>query len=61
MRRMIRDCLDLREKYVYREEIAPWMKVTRGESHVNADPFRFVTIDATAVSVHYPLLVDGLT
>lgn len=53
VRRMIRECLDLRDKYVYREEIAPWMKVTVGESsvsHVNSDPFRFVPVEATAVS-----------
>ncbi|KAG5604208.1 hypothetical protein H5410_025700 [Solanum commersonii] len=30
--KLIRECLDLREKYVYREEIAPWMKETISES-----------------------------
>lgn len=53
VRRMIRECLDLREKYVYREETAPWMKNTEGDlkiPHVNSDPFRFVPVEATSVS-----------
>lgn len=60
VRRMIRECLDLRDKYVYREEIAPWMKVTVGESsasHVNSDPFRFVPVEATA---HHFRMEDGV-
>lgn len=53
---MIRECLDLREKYVYREETAPWMKSTEGDvnvQHVNSDPFHFVPVEATSVS--FPL------
>ncbi|KAM7464557.1 hypothetical protein LguiA_032678 [Lonicera macranthoides] len=52
-RKMIRECLDLREKYVFREKVAPWMKAPVGESSasdVKIDPFHFVPVEATAVS-----------
>ncbi|WOH13542.1 hypothetical protein DCAR_0833052 [Daucus carota subsp. sativus] len=60
VRRMIRECLDLREKYVYREETAPWMKNTEGDlkiPHVNSDPFRFVPVEATS---HHFRMEDGV-
>lgn len=50
---MLRECLELREKYVYREETAPWMKIIEGDinvPHVNSDPFHFVPVEATSVS-----------
>lgn len=52
-RKMIRECLDLREKYIFRENVAPWMKATAEESSasdVKVDPFHFVPIEASAVS-----------
>lgn len=51
--KMIRECLDLREKYVFRENVAPWMKAPVGESSasdVKIDPFHFVPVEATGVS-----------
>lgn len=54
---MIRGCLDLRERYVYRENVAPWMKAPvegSSASGVNSDPLCFVPVEATAVS--WPLL-----
>ncbi|KAL8106243.1 hypothetical protein AgCh_029869 [Apium graveolens] len=60
VRRMIRECLDLREKYVYREETAPWMKSTEGDLNgppVNSDPFHFVPVEATS---HHFRMEDGV-
>ncbi|KAK1381291.1 AMP deaminase [Heracleum sosnowskyi] len=59
VRRMIRECLDLREKYVYREETAPWMKSTEDLNvlHVNSDPFHFVPVEATS---HHFRMEDGV-
>lgn len=51
--KLIRECLDLREKYVYREEVAPWMKETISESKASDkkhDPFSFGQFEATSVS-----------
>lgn len=47
---MIRESLYLRKKYVFKENIAPWMKATSGESNVKQDPFQFVPCEATGVS-----------
>lgn len=60
VRRMIRECLDLREKYVYREETAPWMKSTEVDLNVppvNSDPFHFVPVEATS---HHFRMEDGV-
>ncbi|KAL7163991.1 hypothetical protein ACSBR2_039990 [Camellia fascicularis] len=57
--KMIRDCLDLREKYVYRE-VAPWIKATVGESCASgtkSDPLCFVPVEATA---HHFRMEDGV-
>lgn len=59
--KMIRECLDLRKNYVYRELVAPWKKETEvksSASNKNSDPFHFEPVEATAVS-HF-LLVHGV-
>lgn len=50
--RMIRECLDLREKYVFRENVDPWTKSMKrsGLAEVNNDPFNFVPVEASSVS-----------
>lgn len=50
--RMIRECLDLRGKYVFRENVDPWAKNTEktGIPEVNKDPFNFVPVEASSVS-----------
>ncbi|KAK6160032.1 hypothetical protein DH2020_003413 [Rehmannia glutinosa] len=50
--KMIHECLDLREKYVYRENIAPWTKSMErtGSAKVKNDPFNFVPVEASSVS-----------
>lgn len=61
VRKMIRECLDLRKSYVYREIVEPWMVEAVGESsasEMNSDPFHFKPTEATAVS--YSSLVHGL-
>ncbi|XP_055810146.1 probable AMP deaminase isoform X2 [Solanum dulcamara] len=58
--KFIRECLDLREKYVYREEIAPWMKETKNESKGSDrkhDPFSFGQFEATS---HHFKMEDGV-
>lgn len=44
---MIRECLDLRKKYVYKENVVPW-KAEPVET--NSDPFHFEPVKATGVS-----------
>lgn len=50
--KMICECLDLREKYVFRENVAPWTKSVgeSSKSNVADDPFRFVPVEASSVS-----------
>lgn len=51
--KMIRECLDLRKKYVYKENIVPWKTEPVA---TNSDPFHFEPVEATTVSllhVHY--------
>ncbi|CAI9092743.1 OLC1v1028068C1 [Oldenlandia corymbosa var. corymbosa] len=58
--KMIRECLDLREKYVFREKIAPWMKGADHEhvkSDVKQNPLEFVPVEATA---HHCRMEDGV-
>ncbi|KAM3304100.1 putative AMP deaminase [Capsicum chacoense] len=58
--KMIRECLYLREKYVYREEIAPWMKEIMSEpkaSDGKHDPFSFGQFEATS---HHFKMEDGV-
>lgn len=48
VRRMLRECLELREAYVYKEEVAPWNKPNDVASAVkNTDPFRFYPVEKT--------------
>jgi hypothetical protein len=61
VRKMIRECLDLRKSYVYREIVEPWLVEAFGESSaskMNSDPFHFEPTEATDVS--YSLLVHGV-
>lgn len=55
--KMIRECLDLREKYVFRETTAPWMKESGQDSKMKDDPFVFVPVEATA---HKFKMEDGV-
>ncbi|KAL3501320.1 hypothetical protein ACH5RR_035769 [Cinchona calisaya] len=58
--KMIRECLDLREKYVFREKFAPWMKGAIQESStsdVKQNPFNFISVEATA---HQFKMEDGV-
>ncbi|KAL2543061.1 AMP deaminase [Abeliophyllum distichum] len=57
--KMICECLDLREKYVFRENVAPWIKVAgeSSKSKVNDDPFHFVPVEASS---HNFRMEDGV-
>lgn len=57
--RMIRECLDLREKYVFRENVDPWTKSTEktGFPEANNDPFNFVPVEASS---HFFRMEDGV-
>ncbi|KAK6922075.1 AMP deaminase [Dillenia turbinata] len=60
VKKMLRECLDLRESYVYRENIAPWTRATVAESsqsEMNGDPFHFHSSEATG---HYFRMEDGV-
>ncbi|OMO51645.1 hypothetical protein CCACVL1_29661 [Corchorus capsularis] len=60
VRKMVRECLELRDKYVYREEIAPWTKepVTDPSTpKARSDPFRFEPVEKTA---HNFKMEDGV-
>ncbi|KAF5205592.1 Amp deaminase [Thalictrum thalictroides] len=57
---LLRQCLELREKYVYRENAAPWMKETVLESNfsmVNNDPFHYDPVEPTE---HYFRMEEGV-
>ncbi|KAL5761882.1 hypothetical protein ACOSP7_018146 [Xanthoceras sorbifolium] len=59
VRKMIRECLDLRKSYVY-TEVAPWRKEAVTESHASAtrsDPFHFEPVEA---STHHFRMEDGV-
>lgn len=59
VRKMIRECLDLREKYVFREENVPWTQSV-GDSCVSdlkSDPFRFIPVESTK---HHFRMEDGV-
>ncbi|XP_021908594.1 probable AMP deaminase isoform X2 [Carica papaya] len=60
VRKMICECLDLRKKYVYNEEVAPWRKVAAEKSDTlkkKSDPFHFEPVEATA---HHFRIEDGV-
>ncbi|XP_057777088.1 AMP deaminase-like isoform X2 [Salvia miltiorrhiza] len=57
--RMIRECLDLRGKYVFRENVDPWAKSTEktGLPEISSDPFNFVPVEASS---HFFRMEDGV-
>ncbi|KAM3706607.1 hypothetical protein ACJW31_03G163000 [Castanea mollissima] len=60
VQKMIRECLELRKNYVYREMVAPWKKETEGKSsasNTKSDPFHFEPVEATA---HRFKMEDGV-
>ncbi|XP_061342448.1 probable AMP deaminase [Gastrolobium bilobum] len=52
--KMIRECLDLRKKYVYKENPVPWKSEP---VPTNSDPFHFEPVEATA---HHLRMEDGV-
>ncbi|XP_043724850.1 probable AMP deaminase isoform X2 [Telopea speciosissima] len=57
---MIRECLALRERYVFREHVVPWMDGTVIQSHsqeLRTDPFYFEPVEPTT---HYFKMEDGV-
>ncbi|RZC79990.1 hypothetical protein C5167_042573 [Papaver somniferum] len=54
--KMIHECLELREKYVYRENIVPWRRETTAELP-NKDPFHFEPVKP---SEHDYRMEDGV-
>lgn len=59
-REIIEECLDLRESYVYRERVVPWMKESVGvfsASEMKRDPFHFEPTEATS---HHFKMEDGV-
>ncbi|KAI3905779.1 hypothetical protein MKW92_028605 [Papaver armeniacum] len=54
--KMIHECLELREKYVYRENIVPWKRETTAELP-NKDPFHFEPVKP---SEHDYRMEDGV-
>ncbi|KAH0991516.1 hypothetical protein GBA52_002999 [Prunus armeniaca] len=57
--KMIRECLDLRKRYLYREEVAPWT-VARTDSIASekkSDPFHFEPVEP---STHCFRMEDGV-
>ncbi|KAI7743359.1 hypothetical protein M8C21_006656 [Ambrosia artemisiifolia] len=60
VRKMIRECLDLREKYVFREKVLPWTLTHEADSrssNVKSDPFQFVPVESTK---HHFRMEDGV-
>ncbi|XP_030480378.2 AMP deaminase [Cannabis sativa] len=51
VRKMLRECLELRQRYLYRESVSPWMKAAvSNTSNPKKDPFHFESVDASAHS-----------
>ncbi|EXB63797.1 AMP deaminase [Morus notabilis] len=59
VRKMLCECLDLRQRYVYREEVCPSMKVdvTNSTAPEKSDPFHFEPVEASA---HFFRMEDGV-
>ncbi|KAM7252019.1 hypothetical protein ACFE04_023902 [Oxalis oulophora] len=60
VRIMLRECLDLRDKYLYREKVAPWSKgsfVEPGTPKKKTDPFHVEPVKATP---HHWRMEDGV-
>ncbi|KAL0364092.1 UNVERIFIED_CONTAM: AMP deaminase [Sesamum angustifolium] len=57
--KMIHECLELREKYVFRENVAPWTTSTKKSAlaEMKKDPFHFVPIEASS---HFFRMEDGV-
>ena len=54
VQRMLRECLQLREAYVYKEQVAPWYKpVDANTSGKIEDPFHFYPVEKTHVSFSF--------
>ncbi|GLT40015.1 hypothetical protein SLA2020_141750 [Shorea laevis] len=61
VRKMIRECLDLRDCYVYREKVAPWKKAPVSESKtpkMKSDLFHFEPVEKT--NHHFRMEDDGV-
>ncbi|KAK7362145.1 hypothetical protein VNO77_04248 [Canavalia gladiata] len=52
--KMIRECLDLRKKYVYKENVLPWKAEPVA---TNSDPYHFEPVEASA---HHFRMEDGV-
>lgn len=51
VQRMLRECLELREAYVYKEQVAPWKEPVDASASGKIDnPFHFSPIEKTDVS-----------
>ncbi|CAH1414273.1 unnamed protein product [Lactuca virosa] len=60
VRKMIRECLDLRDKYVFREKNIPWTHMEDSSlsiKHDKNDPFRFIPVESTK---HHFKMEDGV-
>ncbi|PRQ41288.1 putative AMP deaminase [Rosa chinensis] len=55
--RMIRDCLDLRKKYLYRENVVPWRVARPDSSEKKSNPYHFEPVKASA---HCFRMEDGV-
>ncbi|CAA0834717.1 AMP deaminase [Striga hermonthica] len=55
--KMIHECLELREKYVFRENFAPWTSEVSGSVEIKDDPFHFVPVEA---SPHFFRMEEGV-
>lgn len=61
VRKMICECLELRQRYLYQEKVSPWRKLApenSSASEMKKDPFHFGPVDVSAVS--HLLLIYGL-
>ncbi|CAN1311283.1 AMP deaminase [Linum perenne] len=60
VRKLLRECIDLRSRYVYKENVAPWTKVAEKVSdttQAKSDPFHFEAVSATK---HHFKMEDGV-
>ncbi|KAJ8773718.1 hypothetical protein K2173_006368 [Erythroxylum novogranatense] len=58
--KLLRECLELRNSYIYRETVTPWTKVDStkfGASRVSTDPLKFEPVPATS---HHFRMEDGV-
>ncbi|GER32275.1 AMP deaminase [Striga asiatica] len=55
--KMIHECLELREKYVFRENVAPWTSEVSGSVEIKDDPFHFVPVEASS---HFFRMEEGV-